>query len=292
MNPLKRIGAVTEEVQPKNVEMHRGHYFIDEAGDASLFDARGHNLIGTDGCSRFSMLGLLDVKYPEALAENIADLRTNLVADPYFKDIPSMQVQQRKTALFFHAKDDIPEVRREVYSLLMRHDIRFHAVVQDKQEVLKYVKVQNDDDDSFRYHPNQSYDYQVKCLLNGKLHKKDLYDIHFSRRGKSDRTEALLEALERQRKWYLQEFKIEPTACVLNVSAHYPWNMAGLQAVDYFLWALQRFYERGESRYLEFVWTKCAVINDRHIPGRNNSGTFYTQKKPPSLAALKEARGI
>ena len=174
----------------------------------------------------------------------------------------------------------------------MRHDIRFYAVVQDKQEELKYVKGRNDEDASFKYHPNQSYDYQVRCSLNGKLHKKDLYDIHFSRRGKSDQTEALLEALEKQRQWYLQEFKIESTSSVLNVSAHYSWNMAGLQAVDYFLWALQRFYDRGESRHLEFVWAKCAVINDRHIRGRNGSGTFYTQKKPPSLAALKKARRI
>ena len=277
---------------PENTDLHRGHYFIDEAGDATLFNAKGQDIIGKAGCSRFSMLGLLDVKYPEALAEELAILRTRFAADPYFKDVPSMQLGQGKTALFFHATDDIPEVRHEVYSLLMRHDIRFYAVVQDKQEVLKYVKGRNDDDDAFRYRPNQSYDYQVRCLLDGKLHKKDLYHIHFSKRGKSDRTEALLEALEKQRQWYLRESKIENSSCVLNVSAHYPWDVAGLQAVDYFLWALQRFYERGESRYLEFVWAKCAVINDRHVKGRNNSGTFYTQKKPPSLAALKEARGI
>ncbi len=64
------------------------------------------------------MLGLLDVKYPEALAEELAILRAGFAADPYFRDVPSMQLQQRKTALFFHAKDDIPEVRHELYSLL------------------------------------------------------------------------------------------------------------------------------------------------------------------------------
>jgi hypothetical protein len=31
-----------------------------------------------------------------------------------------MQLESRKTALAFHAKDDIPEVRREVLSLLRR----------------------------------------------------------------------------------------------------------------------------------------------------------------------------
>lgn len=203
-----------------------------------------------------------------------------------------MQKGQRKTALLFHAKDDVPEVRREVYSLLMRHDVRFSAVVQDKQEVLEYVRRRNREDDNYKYHPNEAYDYQVACLLGDKLHKQDAYHIYFARRGNSDRTEALRDALEAKRQWYYQQFNVSNDAAVLNISAHHPWDVAGLQAVDYFLWALQRFYEKKEIRYLEFIWTKCMVINDRHIKGKNNSGTYFTQKKPPSLAALKEVRGI
>jgi hypothetical protein len=34
-----------------------------------------------------------------------------------------MHREARKTALFFHAKDDLPEVRREVFRLLQRHDL-------------------------------------------------------------------------------------------------------------------------------------------------------------------------
>ena len=45
----------------------RKHYFVDEAGDAVLFGSRGKVLIGTGGCSRFFMLGLLDVHDPERL---------------------------------------------------------------------------------------------------------------------------------------------------------------------------------------------------------------------------------
>jgi hypothetical protein len=43
----------------------------------------------------------------------------------------------------FHAKDDLPEVRREVFALLRRHPLRFLAVVRDKQKLedryLQYV---------------------------------------------------------------------------------------------------------------------------------------------------------
>ncbi len=38
--------------------------------------------------------------------------------------------------------------------------------------------------------------------------------------------------------------------------------VAGLRAVDYFLWALQRHCERDESRYVELVWDKVVEIED------------------------------
>ena len=122
------------------------HYFVDEAGDPVLFDARGRVLIGTAGCSRYFAVGLLDVADPIALGADLNKLRADLLADPYFKDVPSMQPDERKTALYFHAKDDLPEVRREVFKLLQRHPVRFSAVVRDKQSVLDYVRARNQRD--------------------------------------------------------------------------------------------------------------------------------------------------
>jgi hypothetical protein len=40
------------------------HYFVDEAGDGTIFDAKGRVIIGSEGCSKFFMLGLLDVDHP------------------------------------------------------------------------------------------------------------------------------------------------------------------------------------------------------------------------------------
>jgi len=61
---------------------------------------------------------------------------------------------------------------------------------------------------------------------------------------------------------------------------------AGLQAVDYFLWALQRFYERKEDRFLNFLWPAFRLVRDDD-DRRNKYGEYYTQKKPLTLAALK-----
>ena len=115
-------------------------YFVDEAGDGTLFSRQGNVIVGSEGCSRYFILGVLDVPNPESLAIEMASLRHELMADPYFTWVPSMQTHQRKTALAFHAKDDSPEVRWRVFSLLRRHDeLRWFAVVKDKRAVLDYV---------------------------------------------------------------------------------------------------------------------------------------------------------
>jgi len=106
-----------DEVKPQQPSSR--HYFVDEAGDGTIFNKRGKVIIGTEGCSRFFMLGLLDAPAPLALHTSLDSLRTQLLADPYFKNIPSMQPQQNKTAVAFHAKDDLPEIRREVFKLIM-----------------------------------------------------------------------------------------------------------------------------------------------------------------------------
>ena len=91
------------------------HYFVDEGGDGTLFSRKGKILVGTEGCSRFFILGLLDVSDPIVLEDRLDQLRGQLMNDSYFKSVPSMQPVNRKTALAFHAKDDLPEVRRDVF---------------------------------------------------------------------------------------------------------------------------------------------------------------------------------
>ena len=81
------------------------------------------------------MLGVLGVADPAALTTQLASLREALLADSYFKGVPSMHPEGGKTALAFHATDDLPEVRRAVFGLLAQSDVRFQAVVKRKGAV-------------------------------------------------------------------------------------------------------------------------------------------------------------
>ena len=108
--------------------------FVNEAGDPTLFANRRRAIVGTPGCSRFFILGKLEVDDPVGLTEKFAALRAMLVADPYFSGVPSFDPERGKTAVAFHAKDDLPEVRYEVFKLLVAEGkaLRFHAVVATK----------------------------------------------------------------------------------------------------------------------------------------------------------------
>jgi hypothetical protein len=267
------------------------HYYVDEAGDGTIFNARGHVIIGSEGVSRYFILGLLDVAEPAALEKELNTLRAKLIDDAYFKGVPSMQPQAKKTFICFHAKDDLPEVRREVFQVLMKHELRFFAIVRDKPKVLEYVRKRNEVDNAYRYNPNELYDSLVRQLFRDRLHQDDVYEIYFARRGKSDRTAALKIALETARKRFSEKWKIISSATIQAVAC-YSRESAGLQAADYFLWALQRFYERGEDRYLEYLWPSFRLVRDIDDTRRYKYGEYYTQKKPLTLAAIKKLPGI
>ncbi len=267
------------------------HYFVDEAGDGTLFDRKGRVLIGTEGCSRYFMLGVVDVPNPSALQRDMDTLRARLLADPYFKTVPSFQPEAQKTAVAFHAKDDLPEVRREVYALLLQHAVRFLVVVRDKQKLLEYVRLRNERDPEYRYNPNELYDYLVRRLFKNLLHKDDEYNITFARRGNSDRTAALREALDAARLRFAEQWGIVSEAA-LNVVPRSAHETAGLQAVDYLLWAVQRLYERREDRYLQYVWPLVRLVHDVDDTRTAQYGVYYTQKKPLTLAALGVLPGI
>ncbi len=268
------------------------HYFVDEAGDPVLFNRRKQTVVGNEGCSTYFILGLLDVTSPTHLGAALDALRTRLLADPYFKGVPSMQPERRKTAVAFHAKDDIPEVRREVFGLLMQHDLRFFAVVRDKRRIVQLVREHNLKQPQYRYHPNQLYDRCVSRLFRDRLHKDDAYRIVFAKRGTSDRTAALRKTLEGARANFRRKWGVEAKAPI-EVVPSAPVRDPCLQAVDYFVWALQRLFEKPEDRYWQFVWPKVSLVYDIDDMRNHAYGEFYSQRRLLDLDCVqKRSPGI
>ncbi len=280
------------------------HLFVDEAGTPTLFHESGKVIVDTFGCSRFFILGKLEVENPEGLAGSLTELRQQMLADPMLSGTESFKPERRKTAVAFHAKDDLPEVRFRVFDLLRQfgNQLRFYAVVCDKQELAKVEAAKRADHPGYRFNENSVYDSLMRELF-GKFHRlADRYDVCVAKRGNSKRDEALKTALAHAEADFERKFGFGrggPDAWTVTVQSSK--DNPCLQAVDYFLWALQRFYEVKfnaetkqhqidprtgfvirEDRFLNAVWPQVSEIHDLHF-GKPH-GTFFTVQTPLKLS--------
>ena len=153
--------------------------FVDEAGVPELFDRKGRPIVGTEGCSQFFMLGMLEVDDPKPLAAALASLRREMLADPYYQTVPSFHPDRKKTALLFHAKDDLPEVRVKVFDLLRSFGGAFHfrAVVCDKHVILAREQARRAATPVYRYSPDALYDELARALFGRFTRMAGKYDL-------------------------------------------------------------------------------------------------------------------
>jgi hypothetical protein len=267
------------------------HQYVDEAGDPTIFNAKGKVIVGTEGCSAYLMLGKVDVHDPDGLNADLEKLRQELLSDPYFRNVSSFQPERKKTALSFHAKDDLPEVRMQVFCTLLKHDFRFQAVIRDKSALVSFVRQENERNPSYRYNQNEQYDLLVAQLFKSGFYKADEFRITFSKRGNKSRTHAFRAALENARQSFEHSYGIKAKAKVEIAEAMPPGN-PGLQAVDYLLWAIQRFYEGGwekdeGDRFVQLVWPKVSAIHDLDDRRENAHGEIYRGDKLLTVEAMK-----
>ena len=196
------------------------YYFVDEAGDPKLFGRRNEVVVGNEGVSKFFILGKLDIVDRVALHVDLEALRADLLAEPYFKDVPSLQPERKKTALAFHANNDLPEVRREVYKVLLKpeHRLKFSAVVRDKMELVAYVTQQNERDETYRYQENDVYDSLVTELFRTFQPVVDVVDICYAKRGKKPRSQAFQAAITKAESVFEKQY---------GMKAPNPWQVEG-----------------------------------------------------------------
>src|SRR5581483_8986805 len=93
---------------------------------------RGQPAIGKPGVSRYFIVGAALIHEADKLQRTLTRLRACLLADPYFVGVPSMSPHAAKTARMFHATDDIPEVRRDVFSVLRTSKVEIYAAFRRK----------------------------------------------------------------------------------------------------------------------------------------------------------------
>lgn len=265
------------------------YYYVDEAGDLTVFGRRGKNLIGGEGVSKCFMVGVAHVADPQEFRDRLNKLRDDLLADPYLKHVPSMQPETRKTARCFHAKDDCPEVRREVFRLLAGWDIKVQVGVRRKSSLAEEARLARRLGNPWR--GDYVYDHMVTTLFKRSLHKADRNVIVFARRGKSAREKALGQAISHAQSNFERDTGI-PSDKTTKIIPAVPSESCGLQAIDYFLWALQRLYERGEARYFDYLAPHYRLVMDFDDKRSGKAyGTWYSNQNPLTQEKIMPVTG-
>lgn len=124
----------------------------------------------------------------------------------------------------------------------------------------------------------------------GKFHRlADSYDVCVARRGQSDRNEAIRSAMDHAERDFMAKYGFGRGGREdWRIRVSTPKSDSCLQAVDYFLWAVQRFFEprldketgasKREERFLKAIWPQVGEIHDLHFgPER---GTFFNGQQP------------
>ena len=261
------------------------NYFVDEAGDLTLFDKKGKIIIGNPGVSKCFMVGFAFVPNPAIAKEQLEGLRDELLNDPYFKNVPSMQPERKKTAVIFHANNDLPEVRREVFKLIQKLDVKVQVAIRRKIEIANSSKLLFKATGK-KINENDVYDDLVKRIFRNSLHKADRNIIHFARRGKTGRNIALKEAIDKSKRNFQTKYNLNTDKPVSIIPA-YPHEYIGLQIVDYYLWAIQRLYERGEDRFFNLLSKDFRLIMDLDDTRIKNYGAWYSDSNKLSLKKIK-----
>jgi hypothetical protein len=264
------------------------HHFIDEAGDLSLFNKRKQIVIGGEGVSNYFMVGVAHVADPELLETRLASLRADLLADPLLNSAPSMNPERKKTACCFHAKDDLAEVRHAVFKVLTTSEIKVFVAIRNKRALAAQAQTM------FRYgqrvSENDIYDDLLMRLMKDRLHLAEQNQIVIARRGTKERKNALTEAIQKAQRKFQAKWGAQTYGPSVITTAH-PSEAAGLQAVDYFLWALQRLYERDEERFFGALSHHYRLIMDLDDTRHRPYGEWYSEKNPLSLKKLKLVTG-
>jgi len=224
-------------------------FFMDEAGDPVFYNRYGEYIVGTPGCSTILLLGFIKTTEPKKLRKALETLRQEIINDDFLKNIPSL----KKTAVTFHAKDDVPEVRERVFKLLKQLDFSYHCIVARKKESI--FKSRHKSKESIFYND------LVSKLFENPLHKNDINHIYYATRGSSVRQEPIESAIQVAQNTFSKKWGT-PDEHQIIVYPQTPSGETCLQIADYMNWAVQRAFQRGEDRYINFMGEKLSYLVD------------------------------
>lgn len=222
--------------------MTRAYIFSDESG-CFTFD---------EGGSRYFMV--CTIMLPDCnIGTGLLDLRRELIMQGF-------EVKEE-----FHAAQDKPEVRKEVFQYISRHKFRIDATLLEKRKMPPGIHRQ--DVMFYKTAWFHHFNYVGPILLRNKTEALITTASIGTKRKKAAFKNAVTEVVEQA---VNQQSKSNDFRCEF----FFPKSISDpcLQITDYYAWAIQRRWARGERGYYEFIQDKISTEYD--LWGRINK-TYY-----------------
>lgn len=249
--------------EPKDGDLY---FFVDENGDSTFYNRKGKLIVGEPGCSTHLTLGFIRVKQdPNLLRQAIVDLHREVVADPYFRQLPSF----RDTSIAFHANKDAPEVRYLVFRLIRSLNFKACFVISLKDE--RFFQTMH------HGRTNEYYDDLIARLFQNSLHRYKRNHICIATRGSRIRQKPLEMAIEAARLRFQRIYNVARSNTTVNVETQSPKGEPCLSVIDYVGWALQRAYESGDMRHYRLIEDKIGIIIELEA---GKKPTVYCERNP------------
>lgn len=259
-------------IETEKSPTYQYHRFLDEAGDTTFYGNGKTPIIGADGVSKCFILGMLKIKEPlQDVRKKVVDLQEAITNDPWFHGVPSIEKKKAKMGYYLHAKDDVPEVRKMAYELIGSIDCSFEAIVARKIYDLYERK----------HHGKEAEFYAdlLSHLLKNKLNKYDNLVLNIAHRSRCTTHANLQKGLEKSTERSTKKNPSKENGCRVVFNVQSPTTEPLLNLSDYFCWAIQRVFERGEVRYYDYVSDKISMVVDLYDSENFKKGGNYYGKK-------------
>ena len=248
------------------------HRFLDEAGDTTFYGKGRIPIVGQPGVSLSFAIGM--VRFHANLNElrrAVRALQDEVIVDEYLRGIASVAKKAGAGGFYFHATDDPPEVRERFFKFIKSVDCTCEVMVARKLPSMFALK--------HHHQEAEFYADGLSHLLKNKLKRGQKVVLNIAERGASTRNAnlqlALTKAVERfEKKWSVDEIS---SLVVFNVQNHRTEPL--LNVADYLCWSVQRIFERGETRYYDFMGDKIRLVVDLYDTAKYKGSLNYYRGK-------------
>ena len=216
--------------------MARYFVFADEAGDFTF--ARGNNI------SRYFIVCTVTATNCD-IAHDLLALRRQLVWE------------RKAVGDFFHASTDKQEIRDAVFGVIMNHDIRVQATIMEKSKAQMHIR-----STKHRFY-QYGWLYHFRHSLAQHIRDDNEYLITTAsvgtRKGQAVFTNAVNDVV--QQHVVRENWRTSFAPCA---------NDPCLQAADYCTWAIQRKWERGDTRSYDLIRNRISYEFDLWAHGNQH----------------------